>query len=76
VAFAGVRLRGRVVGLGGMAAGALVALLAARPASAATWWMAAAGALTLAGLLVFALTLVRWSNERSGTPPVLDEEPP
>jgi hypothetical protein len=63
--FARNRYRGRLVGLGAMAAGALTALVAADPTSPASWWMAVTGGLTLAGLLVFGAALGRWTAERS-----------
>jgi prepilin signal peptidase PulO-like enzyme (type II secretory pathway) len=76
LAFAGNRLRGRIVALTAMAAGALVVLISADPTHPATWWLAVTGAVTLAGLIAFARALGRWTERLTGDPAVLDEEPP
>jgi hypothetical protein len=75
LSFTGDRLRGRIVGLSGMAAGALLVLVTAQPGQPATWWMAITGGLTLAGLVAFALVLSRWASQRVGGSPRIDDEP-
>jgi hypothetical protein len=72
-AFLGNRLDGRIAGLSAMAAGALATLVAADPASPATWLMAVTGGATLVGLVVFALALRRWVTGESGEEPTLDD---
>jgi hypothetical protein len=74
LSFAGNRVRGRIAGLSGMAAGALLVLVTADPGHPATWWMAITGGLTLAGLVAFAVVLSRWAGERDGDRPRLDDE--
>jgi hypothetical protein len=75
LSFAGDRLRGRIVGLSGMAAGALLVLVTAQPGEPATWWMAITGGLTLAGLVAFALVLSRWISAGVSGRPRIDDEP-
>lgn len=73
--FAGTRLRGRLVGLAAMGAGALFGLVASDPGSTATWTMAATTVVTLAGLLGFAAALERWASRRGELSAPIDDEP-
>jgi hypothetical protein len=74
VTFAGVRSRPRVLGLAGMAAGALVVLVASDPSNPTVWAVAVTTGATLAGLVWFATLLARWAAERGEGPATLDDE--
>jgi hypothetical protein len=73
--FAGTRLRGRIAGLVTMAVAALTSLGASNPTRADTWWMVAAGGLTLLGLVGFAVALGRWAATGPDDDLAIDEEP-
>ena len=71
--FASPRLRGRVVGLSGMALGALVLVVASPPRP--SWLVAATVAVTLAPLIAIAVVLHRRLAAQLGRAPSLDDDP-
>jgi disulfide bond formation protein DsbB len=73
VSFAGDRVRARITGLAVMASGALLALVAADPTDAATWWLAGPAGITFGGMIWFAALLHRWAAAGSDGPPTLEE---
>ena len=73
VTFAGAGLRGRVVGLTGMAAGALLAVVAAPPRP--SWLVATTVAVTLVPLVGIAVALQRRLASRLERAPSLDDDP-
>jgi hypothetical protein len=70
--FVGPGLRGRVVGLSGMAIGALAMVVAAPPRP--SWLAAATVAVTLAPLIAIALVLHRRLATQLGRAPSLDDD--
>ncbi len=71
--FADARLRGRVIGLSGMALGALVVVVAAPPRP--SWLVAATVAVTLVPLIAIAMVLHRRLAAQLGRAPSLDDDP-
>ena len=68
-------MRLRLTGLATMAAGALLSLAAADPASPTTWWMLVMSAATLVGLLAFAFAVERWMAAARADPSAIDDDP-
>jgi hypothetical protein len=70
--FVGPGLRGRIVGLSGMAIGALAMVVAAPPQP--SWLVAATVAVTLAPLIAIAVLLRRRLAAQLGRAPSLDDD--
>jgi hypothetical protein len=71
--FVGTGVRGRVIGLSGMAVAAVLALVAGAPRQAAAWWMALPAGLTLAAMVRFAIGLSRRLAHDGGEASLDDE---